>query len=85
MTHMQVPVKWRFKLNSKDGVVNLDMAASGRGLFTVASRDGTTVRYSFSCQINGEAILADGRKIAIKNVMTYGEWGKTALPVGAGR
>lgn len=84
MTLMQVPVKWRFRLSSKDGVVDLDMAASGRGVFTVASRPGTTVRYSFCCQTNGQAVLASGRKIEIKNVMSYMEWGKTAFPLEAG-
>lgn len=84
LTQMQVPVKWEFNLKSNDGVVRVEMVAGARGVFTVESHSGTTVRYAFSCQLNGEAIFADGRKVAIENVQSYMEWGKTAFPIEAG-
>ncbi|MFH2046239.1 MAG: hypothetical protein ABIK92_13945 [Pseudomonadota bacterium] len=84
LTGMQVPCRWEFKLNSKDGKVNLEIAAGGRSIFTVTSHTGTTVRYAYSCIINGQAIFADGRKADINDVMAYMEWGKSSFPLQAG-
>jgi hypothetical protein len=84
LTLMNVPVKWKAHMKSKDGQVELDIAAGGRGIYTVASHSGTTLRYAFSLQINGSVTLANGETHEIKDLMSYMEWGKTTMPLPAG-
>ena len=83
-TGMSIPIRWHVNLNSARGVVDMNMVAGGRGSFSVMTRNGSTMRHGFLVRANGNAFFPDGRKIPIKDMMTYLEWGRSAMPLESG-
>ncbi|MBU3948028.1 MAG: hypothetical protein KJ826_07395 [Proteobacteria bacterium] len=83
-TGMRVPIRWHINMNSAGGVVDMNIAAGGRGMFCFQSRTGYTVRNAFLSQANGRAFLPEGNNVPIQDMMTYMEYGRTAMPLEGG-
>ena len=84
LTAMVAPVRWHANMDSVAGSVDVNIAATGRGWFCVHHRGGYTPRYALPGLVNGSIRLPDGRNIAIEDMTTYVEWGRTGLPLEAG-
>lgn len=82
-TAMEVPVRWHANMNSPAGLVDLNVAAGGRGVFCVLNRKGYSVRYAFNSRANGRAYFG-GQVIPLQDMVTYVEWGKNAMPLEGG-
>lgn len=83
-TSMRVPVRWHANMSSAAGVADMKVTAGGRGLFCVLNRDGYTMRYGFNARTHGRLFLPEGEVVPINDMMTYVEWGRTAMPLGNG-
>lgn len=83
-TGMRIPIRWHVNLNAAGGVVDMNLVAGGRGTFCVMTRNGYTIRHGFLVRANGHAFFPDGRKVPIKDMMTYLEWGRSAMPLEGG-
>ncbi|MBU4011435.1 MAG: hypothetical protein KJ882_11800 [Proteobacteria bacterium] len=82
-TRMRIPVKWHFTLKSAIGEINLDASAESRTFYGYLSESGATIHYGLHSHSLGEMNLADGRKIALKDMRTYIEHGWCAIPLPA--
>ncbi|MDD5093923.1 MAG: hypothetical protein PHV74_06040 [Dehalococcoidia bacterium] len=83
-TRMQVPVKWHFNLASKNGVIDLHVAASSRTYYGYLTKSGPTIHYGLHAHSKGQLFLSDGRVIPLNNMMTYMENGWCAIPLPSG-
>ncbi|MDD5094359.1 MAG: hypothetical protein PHV74_08285 [Dehalococcoidia bacterium] len=83
-TKMQVPVRWHFNLQSKNGVVDLMLAASSRTFYGYLTQAGATIHYGLHAHSNGRLFLPDGRIIPLDNMMTYVEKGWCGIPLQSG-
>ena len=84
LTAMCTPIRWHANMNSALGIVDMNIKATGRGWICVHHREGYTPRYALPGHANGRIFLPDGRSIPIEDMVTYVEWGRTGLPLGAG-
>ena len=79
-TAMQVPVRWHLNMNSAQGVLDMEMTACARGI----TSGGYTMRYCFMIRSHGRFFLPTGQSFPIEDMMTYMEWGRSAMPLVGG-
>ncbi|MEX1670568.1 hypothetical protein AB4876_16730 [Zhongshania guokunii] len=80
-TRMRVPVKWHFNLESKNGVIDLDIEAAHRTFYSYLTTSGATMHYGLHSHAEGSMKLTDGRNFELKDMRTYIEHGWTAIPL----
>lgn len=80
-TRMQVPIKWHFNMQSANGVIDLDIAATSRTFYSYLTASGATIHYGMHSHSDGRLSLTDGRVFPLNNMRTYAETGWTALPL----
>lgn len=80
-TKMRVPVKWRFTMDSPNGLINLFVSASARTFYTHLTQSGATMHYGMHGHSDGKLVLSDGRTIPLNDMRSYVEYGWTALPL----
>lgn len=83
-TGMQAPIRWHLNMNSAHGVLDMEMTAYARGLYCVMTSGGYTMRNCFMIRSNGRFFLPTGQSVPIQDMMTYMEWGRSAMPLEGG-
>lgn len=84
VTNLDMPVRWHVSMKTQGLSAEYVLDGCGRGIFAVPSRDGLTARYSFSARGNGRAFLDTGESVALQDMTSYVEWGKSVLPLPSG-
>ena len=82
-TRMRVPVKWHFNMQSANGTIDLDVAASSRTFYGYLTESGATMHYGLHSHSLGQMSFPDGRTIPLKDMRTYVEHGWCAIPLPA--
>lgn len=82
-TGMYVPVRWHINMNSKEGVLDMNVAAAARSFWGVQWRTGNSMHYSMLCHSNGRFFSPDGGNLSIQDMLTYVEWGSIVMPLEA--
>lgn len=83
---MLPPVKFRVKLDSPEGRVELALTAYSRSIYSFQLSEGTRTHYNYFVHSQGQFTSPDGKTIPIKdseNDTCFAEWGLTS-PLGSG-
>ena len=85
-THIRPPVKFRVKLDSPEGRVELAPPAYSRSIYSFQLSEGTRTHYNYFVHSQGQFTSPDGKTIPIKDNeqdTCFAEWGLTS-PLGSG-
>lgn len=78
-TDMHIPIRWHVNMNSAGGVMDMNVAAGGRGIFCYLKRSGHTMHYGFLARSNGRFFLPDGCSVIVQDMQTYVERGRCTM------
>ena len=83
-TQMSIPIRWHFKLDSPNGVVDMMLSASSRAFYSYLTQSGASIHYGMHAHSNGQFSFPDGHMVPLNNMMTYVEKGWCAIPLPSG-
>lgn len=80
-SHLNVPCEWHMNLFSSEGILDVNVKASGRAYYFYCLKSGYIAIYMFLANANGHFMFPDGRRIEVKDMRMMIEYGRTILEI----